>query len=192
MLTLIEFYDKYVGKSVDYDGVALNQCVDLAKAYMQECVGIRTYGRGTSVWGDAINYKNLPGAMSKYLYRVTYTPGMIPIPGDMVVFNTGEHGHISIVINNQSTDKALYTFDQNYGKNKKCHMVKHTYDNVVCFIRRPRVTMWNVNVRTGPSLSACQVGELAVGTSVKPIDYNKQFVELSAGRWIHYNSLNKI
>lgn len=192
MLTLDRFYHKYLGKYVDYDDVSPNQCVDLAKAYMQECIGIRTKGRGVSVWGDAINYQHLPGAMAKYLYKVDYIHGMVPMPGDMVVFKGGKHGHISVVVNDQSTSAQLVTFDQNYGKTKSCRLVRHKYDDVICFIRRPRTIMWNVNIRLRPSMASEQVGELAVATVVRPLDYVNHYVELSAGRWIHYNSLNKI
>lgn len=36
-----EFINEYLGKSIDYDGVAGVQCVDLAKMYLDKVFGIK-------------------------------------------------------------------------------------------------------------------------------------------------------
>lgn len=191
-MTCQEFYNRYVGKYVDWDDVSPNQCVDLIKAYVQECCGVNIRGRGKAAWGNAINYWNLPGQLSPYFFQVPYRKGMLPMPGDIVVWDSGKYGHVAFVYDSSSTQTALYTFDQNFGKDKHCRRVKHSYDHVIGFLRRYRQVMWAVNVRNLPSMQSKIIGELAAGSTVRPLELYNNFVELSQGRWIHYNSLNKI
>ena len=191
-MTCQEFYNKYVGRYVDWDDVSPNQCLDLIKAYIQECHNQNIRGRGKAVWGDAVNYWNLPGVLSKLFFQVPYRKGMIPMPGDIAVWNTGKHGHVALVYDSSCTQSALYTFDQNFGKDKHCRRVKHSYDNVIGFLRPFRTIMWAVNVRSDASMQSRIVGELASGSRVRPLELYNNFVELSQGRWIHYNSLNKL
>lgn len=44
IMTYKEFEKKYLGKAVDFDGVAGVQCVDLVDQYLKDCFGI------TGVW----------------------------------------------------------------------------------------------------------------------------------------------
>ena len=191
-MTCQEFYNKHAGTFIDWDDVSPNQCVDLIKAYVQEVIGLPTKGRGKSVWGDAVNYWNLPGQLGKYFFQVPYRKNMLPMPGDIVVWNSGKSGHVALVYDFSSTASALYTFDQNFGKSKMCRRVKHTYQNVIGFLRPFRSVMWDVNIRKAATMSAPVVGEMPRGAKIRPLEYMNQFVELSQGRWIHYNSLNKL
>ena len=191
-MTCHEFYNRYVGKYVDWDCVSPNQCVDLVKAYIQEVHHLNIRGRGKAAWGNAKDYWHLPGQLGQLFFQVPYRKGMTPMPGDIAVWNNGKYGHVALVYDTTSTETALYTFDQNFGKDKHCRRVKHSYENVIGFLRPYRSIMWDVNVRSNPSIISHIVGEMASGTRVRPLDLYNNFVELSQGRWIHYNSLNKL
>ena len=46
-MTFDSFVERYIGKAVDYDGVAGVQCVDLVKLYLYKVFGIRA-----GAWGN--------------------------------------------------------------------------------------------------------------------------------------------
>lgn len=48
-MTFDSFVKRYIGKAVDYDGVAGVQCVDLVKLYLYNVFGIRA-----GAWGEII------------------------------------------------------------------------------------------------------------------------------------------
>ena len=50
-MTFDSFVKRYIGKAVDYDGVAGVQCVDLVKLYLYNVFGIRA-----GAWGNARDY----------------------------------------------------------------------------------------------------------------------------------------
>ena len=50
-MTFDSFVKRYIGKAVDYDGVAGVQCVDLVKLYLYKVFGIRA-----GAWGNARDY----------------------------------------------------------------------------------------------------------------------------------------
>ena len=103
-MTSTQFKAKWLGKRVDYDGVAAFQCVDLIKQYVDEVFGIKAGG-----WGNAITYwtnTKHPLVIDYGFKRVTGTPQA----GDIVVIDTGNNiGHIGI-----ATD-ATHMLEQNGG-----------------------------------------------------------------------------
>ena len=92
-MTYQQFKNKWLGKSVDFDGSYGKQCVDLIKQYIFEQTGVRP-----GAWGNAIDYWRSPNTQFISLYqRVTN-----PQAGDIVVLKPVDSapshsaGHIGI------------------------------------------------------------------------------------------------
>lgn len=134
-MTFQEFIDKYNGKSCEVGGSpnALNQCVDLANAYLIEVCGLPGIFNT-----NAIDFPSKAGDKFDYIQN---TPDGVPQRGDLVIFDIGPYGHISIFVDGSST--YLNTFDQNWPKILTCRIVKHDYTKVVGWLR-PKVTQENI------------------------------------------------
>ncbi len=93
-LTYDEFEKKYLGKAVDYDGMAGVQCVDLFDQYIKDCFGI------TGVWcvGAKDFYHKFDSypALKKAFDRIPNTEDLIVQKGDAVIWDSGTWGHIAI------------------------------------------------------------------------------------------------
>jgi len=103
-----EFKNKYLGKRVDYDGVYGRQCVDLIKAYLAECYGLKP-----GAWGNAIDYwySTNPAILAKF-DRLSTTSAR---RGDIVIFkgiNGNPYGHIGIA-DGESGVLNIPTLEQN-------------------------------------------------------------------------------
>ena len=145
-MTFEDFINKYEGTYVEWDeNSSKNQCVDFVKAYIQLCCPdedgnpILT-GKGKAAWGNAkdyyLDYTSNPKLKANFT-RHKNTAKFIPQQGDIGVFgatNTNEYGHI-VVCDKGCTLKTLYSYDQNYGSNKKVRRVKHNYDNFLGVLR---------------------------------------------------------
>ena len=70
-----EFINKYVGKSIDYDGVSGVQCVDLIKLYLDKVYNIKA-----GSWGNAkdyfINFDKLP--IKNLFEKIVNTANFVP------------------------------------------------------------------------------------------------------------------
>ena len=85
-----EFRKKWLGRSVDYDGVYGRQCVDLIKQYLAEVYKIKA-----GSWGNAIDYWNNPNPnLLKKFKKIKSSNGL---QGDIVIFKGGKYGHIGVV-----------------------------------------------------------------------------------------------
>lgn len=120
-----EFINTYNGKSVDYDGVAGVQCVDLAKIYLDKVFGIKA-----GAWGNAHayydNYNNIAELKNNF-NRIANTPNFVPQKGDICVWSTSlnKYGHIAIATGEGDTN-TFYTYDQNWN-GKEMKKVQHNY-----------------------------------------------------------------
>lgn len=132
MLSLDEFIKKYIGKTVGYpDGQYVGECLSSVKLFIKECFGISPPASGS---GSAYGYwSNFPSPLGTIFEKIANDPGVVPVPGDIVIWNTnagGGYGHISICTI-ASADSAKFTsWDQNWG-GKEFHEVSHYYTNVV-------------------------------------------------------------
>ena len=131
------FTAKYNGKFVDYDGYYGNQCVDLMRQYIKECLGINP-STIPAVGYAAQIYQNF-NSNNKWFTRIANTPTNIPKKGDIVIwkyypFVTGMAGHVAIFDNGNMF--SLITFDQNWGNPKCCRFVKHSYKGVLGWLRK--------------------------------------------------------
>jgi len=126
-MTLGEFKIKYLGVKLDFDSAFGEQCVDVTKAYAQECLGIGP------LMGNAIDYKDNPWPQwfDLHINTLTYIPGA----GSIAVWNDsvgGGFGHVGIV--DTASLMFFHSFDQNWPKGSSCHIQLHSYTNVVCFL----------------------------------------------------------
>ena len=91
-------YDGYTGEYVDGSWVYIGpQCVDLIVGYMDYISGTHTRGNGKDY---ATNY--LPSGYSR-------TEKGIPQKGDILVWTTGQFGHVAIVTSVKSDGKVVYS-----------------------------------------------------------------------------------
>ncbi len=124
-MTLDEFLLKNNGEYVEVAGStnAKNQCVDLANKYLQEVLRLPIIE-----WTNAIDFPK-----KSSLEFVKNTPEGVPEPGDLVIFNIGDYGHIAIFV--EGDTKSFRSFDQNYPKGTPCHIQNHYYKTVIGWLR---------------------------------------------------------
>ena len=129
-MTVQEFFDKWVGKSIDFDGIYGFQCVDLFKQYNKEVVG------SPNVNGNAIDYWNTyPQGYTKVPNSATNCP----VAGDVIIWGklVGQFGHIAIC---KVADANQFTsLDQNWyvqiDGTGTCQFITHTYYGVLGWLR---------------------------------------------------------
>lgn len=208
MLTPTQWMRKYDGKYIEWDGSSpdsnsYNQCVDAIKCYVEECFGIVTKGKGTSAWGNAVDYytsfNNTGwGGYKKFhdagFVKIPNTIDLIPMLGDVIVWKVpSKTGHIGVVYS--ATQHTIKSYDQNYGSDKRVRLVNHNdnYKGVCGVLRPPHIVISDVNVRTGPGSVYKKVDELLTGFKVTVYATNGNWVCISkAGdRWISKNYINK-
>lgn len=126
-MTYDEFEKKYLGKAVDFDGVAGVQCVDLVDQYLKDCFGI------TGVWCDGAkdlynNFETYP-ALVKAFDRIPNTRDLIVQKGDIVIWGGGSWGHTGV--GNGEGDKDWFvTLEENtLGRHEPTQLVKHRFDS---------------------------------------------------------------
>lgn len=123
-MTLQDFFNKYNGQGVDFDGAYGNQCVDLAQFYNHDVVGApRLTGNAVDIWNT----------YPKDFYdRIANTPTNAPVAGDIIIWGAsvgGGFGHIAIC---QSAGVSAFTsFDQNWPTGSKVHFQSHDYKGVL-------------------------------------------------------------
>ncbi len=123
MISFDDFISKWNGKGVDTDGYYGFQCMDLAHAYCQECIGKDFPGQPTAkdVWNINIDGYD----------KIANSPTAVPSKGDIVIWGTGigTSGHISVFI---AGDTNIFTsFDQNWPLGSYCHIQNHNYTGVL-------------------------------------------------------------
>lgn len=125
-----QFLEKWNGQYCEVAGSsnAVNQCVDLANAYIRDVLGFPIIE-----WTNAIDFPSKAG--DKYDY-IKNTPTGIPNEGDLVIWDKSP-GHIAIFI--QGTTNSFTSFDQNYPLGSPCHVQGHTYTNVLGWLH-PKTT----------------------------------------------------
>ena len=92
-MTMDKWIKTHYGKGVDYDNAYGVQCVDLAKSFIKEVLGVEPQSIG-----NAIEYYR-KAKTSKYLKDnfkwIDNTPTFVPKRGDLAVFESSTgHGHI--------------------------------------------------------------------------------------------------
>lgn len=124
-MTYDQFQAKYLGKAVDFDGVAGVQCVDLADQYLKDVFGI------TGVWVNGArefytNFNSYP-ALVKAFDRIPNTRGLIVQKGDIVIWSGGTWGHVAIGNGEGNKDWFVSLEENTLGKHEKVQLVKHYF-----------------------------------------------------------------
>ncbi|MBQ5996048.1 MAG: S-layer homology domain-containing protein [Clostridia bacterium] len=118
---------QWVKSPYDVDGAYGVQCVDLIMAYYAY-LGVKNPG------GNAVDYAHnqLPSGWS----RITYTKGLIPQPGDIVVWSyfTSNLGHIAIVTSASSSGISVAETNGSTHTGRE-HTYNYTDGTLACFIR---------------------------------------------------------
>lgn len=134
-ITFEKWVNTNLGKGIDFDGAYGVQCVDLAKHYIKNVLGITPQSIG-----NAIEYYNKRNS-SKYLTDnftwISNTPDFIPQKGDLCVFTSKSgNGHISVA-NGEGTTSYFYSYDQNYpsAKHEPMTLIKHSYKSFLGVLR---------------------------------------------------------
>lgn len=121
-----EFFNKYNGKKVDFDGYYGPQCVDLFNQYLKDVLGINNpiqqfpVASAYQIWDYAKNNNKFK--------RIENTPTGVPQQGDIIIWKKTSslpHGHVAIFDNGDVN--GFTSFDQNYPLNSPCHLEKHNY-----------------------------------------------------------------
>lgn len=160
-------FDKWVksniGKGIDYDGAYGVQCVDLAKHFIKNVLGISPQSIG-----NAIDYYNKRHS-SKYLTNnfvwIDNTPEFIPQKGDLCVFTSKSgNGHISIATG-EGTTSYFYSYDQNFphAKHEPMTKCKHSYNSFLGVLRPKDQS--NINPKS--NAPTVKVGDTVKFTSVR-------------------------
>lgn len=132
-MTFDEHIAKRTGKPVDTDGVYPNQCMDLMHQYLIDCFGY-TDPRILAAPSAQLVFKNFPSMFGReYFDRITRTPGIVPIKGDVMFWGDEEDGHVDIFINGDLV--SFQGFDANWPLGSLPHVQAHVYDNVLGWLR---------------------------------------------------------
>lgn len=131
-MTPQEFFTKYNGKDIDYDGRYGPQCMDLMNQFTVE------------VFGDKSGQLRAPTAYQSWLKnspdyeKIHYKPGVFPQEGDIVYWSDTyikDTGHVAVATN-KGNQSVFTSFDQNWPKDSLCHYQEHTYSGVVGWKRK--------------------------------------------------------
>ena len=131
-MNLTDFINKYKGTRVEYDNVSYYQCVDLVKMYAKKVLELEFGAFGNAK--DYFNGFNSHSVLKNNFKRIANSSNFIPQRGDIVIWGNGKYGHIAVATG-EGTTSWFNSFDQNYGLNKKCRIVKHNYKNFLGVLR---------------------------------------------------------
>lgn len=142
-MNLDQFYSAFVNQTMDYDGVYPNQCVDLAKYYLDRCFGIKP-----GAWGDAWAYFGGEGCRQLQARGWTKVPNnhndvnQVPPRGALIVWDatlagSGGGGHVAVVWQANPGAATFISFDENWGGNT-AHLVTHNWSKVLGWMVPPQ------------------------------------------------------
>jgi hypothetical protein len=124
-----DFFNKWNGKFVDFDGFYGSQCSDLAQQYNKEVYGgpFLTGAAAADLW------ETYP---VDYYERVLNTIDAIPKVGDMMIWKKTAslpYGHVGIL--SEASQMTFKSLDQNWPIGAPCSFVDHSYNGVIGFLR---------------------------------------------------------
>lgn len=132
-MTPDQFFQKYNGKGIDFDGAYGFQCMDVYQQYNKEVIG------GPHLPANAYQVWNY---YPRDLYeRIDNNATNFPQKGDVVIWdqNTGGgFGHIAICTDARPND--FNSFEQNWPAGSKCHFQPHNYQHVLGWLHPKNLT----------------------------------------------------
>ena len=142
MKKLDQFLSDYLGKTKGYpdDSQYLGECLSIVKLYIKECFGIMPPPSGTN---SAYGYwSNFPSPLGDVFVKVSNDPGVVPLPGDIVIWSptaSNSYGHIAIVKSADPSSSKFISYDQNWNS-RVFQETSHYYTNVVGWLHPKGVT----------------------------------------------------
>jgi len=141
-MNLDQFYNAFVNQTMDYDGVYPNQCVDLAKYYLDRVFGVKA-----GAWGDAHAYFDGEGCRQLQARGWSKVPNnhndvnQVPPRGALIVWDaslagSGGGGHIALSWDARPGAATFVSFDENWGGNR-AHLVTHNWSKVLGWMVPP-------------------------------------------------------
>jgi hypothetical protein len=188
-MTTDEFFGKYDGKGIDFDGYYGFQCMDLYRQFVKEVLNLPQSPSVTgavNVWDTFLQDK---------FDRIDNTITAVPIKGDIIIWSqgVGQFGHIAIC---KDGDPVKFTsFDQNWPVGSLCHFQPHNYTNVLGWLRvKPPVSVPEPHVcpvcppcpECPPDLSEEVIILSQKIADIKSIIYGKGWV------WVRMNQLKEL
>lgn len=134
-MTFNKWVKENLGKGIDYDGTYGVQCVDLAKHYIKNVLGVTPQSIGNAI--EYYNKRKTSEYLTKNFKWIDNTAEFIPKKGDLCVFTSKSgKGHISIATG-EGTTSYFYSYDQNFPKAKHEPMtkIKHSYTSFLGVLR---------------------------------------------------------
>lgn len=134
-MTFNKWVKENLGKGIDYDGTYGVQCVDLAKHYIKNVLGITPQSIGNAI--EYYNKRKTSEYLTKNFKWIDNTAEFIPKKGDLCVFTSKSgNGHISVATG-EGTTSYFYSYDQNFPKSKHEPMtkIKHSYTSFLGVLR---------------------------------------------------------
>lgn len=134
-MTFNKWVKENLGKAIDYDGTYGVQCVDLAKHYIKNVLGITPQSIGNAI--EYYNKRKTSEYLTKNFKWIDNTAEFIPKKGDLCVFTSKSgNGHISVATG-EGTTSYFYSYDQNFPKAKHEPMtkIKHSYTSFLGVLR---------------------------------------------------------
>lgn len=121
---MIKFFLNWNKKFCDFDGILGNQCVDIVKQYFKDVLRLPIFK------GNAIDYWVCP---PEGFIKIKKSWFNRPEPGDLIIWNLGQYGHIAIC--NWSRFFDVGVFEQNNPKGSPCHYKDYSYLGVLGWLR---------------------------------------------------------
>lgn len=134
-MTFKKWVKENLGKGIDYDGTYGVQCVDLAKHYIKNVLGVTPQSIGNAI--EYYNKRKTSEYLTKNFKWIDNTAEFIPKKGDLCVFTSKSgNGHISVATG-EGTTSYFYSYDQNFPKAKHEPMtkIKHSYTSFLGVLR---------------------------------------------------------
>lgn len=134
-MTFNKWVKENLGKGIDYDGTYGVQCVDLAKHYIKNVLGVTPQSIGNAI--EYYNKRKTSEYLTKNFKWIDNTAEFIPKKGDLCVFTSKSgNGHISVATG-EGTTSYFYSYDQNFPKARHEPMtkIKHSYTSFLGVLR---------------------------------------------------------
>ena len=134
-MTFEKWVKQNIGRGIDYDGAYGVQCVDLAKHYIKNVLGINPQSIGNAI--EYYNKRKTSEYLTKNFKWIDNTAEFIPKKGDLCVFTSRSgHGHISVATG-EGTTSYFYSYDQNFpkAKHEPMTLIKHSYNSFLGVLR---------------------------------------------------------
>lgn len=132
------FVRKYNGKKVDYDKVFGPQCVDLARQWMDEGLGIPEHTGACQTTGGAKDlFIDYPKMEKEKKYFDRYSPKRGMIQGDLLIWDsteTNKYGHVAIYLG--KLNNSVIVFEQDGFKQDGAKINIRSKNKLLGFLRK--------------------------------------------------------